>query len=167
MQSVSWLSSFALVISSLLGPNPVPLFLHPHLYDAIWVQAEHYDVDFYLVAAIIRVESAWNPHAIGDYFRSYGLMQLNIDGAGHGHLPSRLLEVDYNLEVGVAYLRRCLDAYPDDLPRAIAAYNRGVAGAAPPFDPATNGYVVAVLESADHYRDTGVHRALDYWAREE
>ena len=145
----------------------MPLLLHPHLYDAIWVQAEHYDVDFYLIAGFLRFESNFNPLAIGDNGRSFGAMQLYLEGAGSGHDPQRLLEIDYNLEVGVAYLRRCLDAYPDDLPRAIAAYNRGIAGAAPPFDPATNGYVTAVLEYAAHYREVGVLRSTSYWAREE
>ena len=136
-----------------------PLYLHPHLYDAIWIQAKEYSVDYYLIAAIISQESGFNPLAIGDNMRSFGLMQLNLDGAGHGHDPSRLLEMDYNLETGVAYLRRCLDAYPDDPPRAIAAYNRGITGARPPFDPLTDPYVRSVLSTHALYQGRGIERA--------
>ncbi len=143
-----------------------PLCLHPHLYDAVWVQARQYDIDYELVAAIINQESGFNPLAFGDQFGSYGLGQLNLDGAGAGHSPSRLLEVDYNLEVAVAYLRNCLDAYPDELARAIAAYNRGISGAAQLADPGSDPYVLSVLAQYHHYLAIGIERRI-VWAQEE
>lgn len=141
----------------------MPLLLQAHLYDAIQVQHDAYAIDYYLLAAVCFQESGFNPLAIGDNGRSYGLMQLNLDGAGAGHSPSQLLEIDYNLEVGAAYLRRCLDAYPIDLQRAVAAYNRGIAGAAPPFDPSTNPYTQNVLNLRDHFAGIGVFRDTRLW----
>ena len=141
----------------------MPLYLHPHLYDAIWVQAKHFSVAYELIAALINQESGFNPLAIGDNMRSFGLMQLNLDGAGHGHDPQRLLEIDYNLETGVAYLRRCMDAYPEELPRAIAAYNRGIAGASTLLDPISDPYVASVLSHYALYQDRGIERRTP-WA---
>ncbi len=136
----------------------MPLLLVPALYNGIWVQSVHFDIDYYLITAIISAESSFNPLAIGDNGDSYGLMQLYLGGAGYGHLPSQLLEIDYNLEVGVAYLRQCIDAYPDELPRAVAAYNRGIDGASWLDSPEADAYVDKVLDWAEYFRQIGIKR---------
>jgi soluble lytic murein transglycosylase-like protein len=142
------------------------LYLPPHIYDAIWVQSEHYRVDYYLIAAILEQESGFDPLAIGDGGTSFGLGQVNIHGAGYGESPHSLLDIDHNLEVAVAYLRRCIDAYPDDGPRAIAAYNRGITGAAPPFDPSADPYVKNVLRLRELNVTGGVFRRNVWYSRE-
>jgi soluble lytic murein transglycosylase-like protein len=138
----------------------MPLLLSPHLYDAVWVQSVHFDVDYYLITAIIATESAFDPLAIGDSGQSYGLMQLHLRGAGHGQLPTDLLDLDRNLELGVAYLRECLDAYPEDRFRAIAAFNRGIAGARSLDEPERDSYVRKVLEHQQWHRTSGIERRV-------
>lgn len=142
----------------------MPLMLSPHLYDAIWAQAAHYQVDYYLITAIISAESSFDPTAIGDSGHSYGLMQLHDRGAGHGYPASELLQLDRNLEIGVAYLRQCINAYPGELPRAVLAYNRGIAGARNFGDPEEDTYVAKVLDLAKEYRRIGIQRqTLQGW----
>lgn len=86
------------------------------------------NIDPAIVAAIIRVESNWTPNAIGDDRHSFGLMQLHIQGAGSGHNPSSLLDPETNLDVGLTYLQRCLEATNNDLPATFSAYNQGIQG---------------------------------------
>src|SRR3990167_4819212 len=81
-----------------------------------------------IIAAIVEVESGFNPLAVGDDRSSYGLMQLHIGGAGGGHPPSQLLEIENNLEFGIQYFKRCLEATNYSLPDALSAYNQGIQG---------------------------------------
>ena len=96
----------------------------------------NYGIDASLVMAMIKVESNFNPDAIGDNGKSFGLMQiqkkwhtermedLNVDN---------LLDPVDNVLVGVDYLREMLDLY-DDMDMAIIAYNMGEGGADNLFD---------------------------------
>jgi len=101
---------------------------------AISKYSSSFGVDADLIRSIIIQESGGNPNAMGDYDvygvpHSFGLMQLNDQGAGAGYSPEYLLNIDNNVRLGTGYLKSCLDAFPGDLKTAISAYNQGIAGA--------------------------------------
>src|SRR5204862_67774 len=84
-----------------------------------------------LVAAIIRQESSFNPHAVS-VAGARGLMQVMPSvgqqvGRSLGYPlwdPGLLFDADANLELGVAHLASSIRQY-DDLTRVLAAYNAG------------------------------------------
>lgn len=78
-----------------------------------------------LVAAVVSVESAWNPGVVSSA-GAIGLMQLMPGTASE--LGVNPWVPDSNLLGGAVYLRRQLDRF-DDLPLALAAYNAGPARA--------------------------------------
>lgn len=119
--------------------------------------ARVHGVDSNLILAIAQVESSMNPHAKGDYDRegrphSFGLMQLHTEGAGFGHTPEELLDLDNNVNWGTAYLRGCIDAFPGDIYTAISAYNQGIGGARSRGWGLNAPYVRAVLRWRDAFR---------------
>ena len=136
------------------------LFLDPLVYAAIWVESVHYGVDFYLIASLIQQESGFRPHAVGDASTSYGLMQLNVNGAGSGFTPEELLDISRNIKLGVAYLRQCLDAFPADNREAIAAYRQGIQGVRDNGWEVSEVYVCSIQERQDRYRVGGIQRYL-------
>jgi soluble lytic murein transglycosylase len=104
-------------------------YIYPHAYwDLITTQARKKQLDPYLVVALIRQESLFNPEAVSPA-RAYGLMQLLPSTAARltGSSPSvaKLTDPTWNLEVGMRYLRQLLDRYNGDRIPAIAAYNAG------------------------------------------
>lgn len=93
--------------------------------------SKEYNVDPLLTASIIKVESDFdiNAHSNQD---AKGLMQLLDDSARHSaeiigeeYFPEKLKEVDYNLNLGVAYYDY-LYRYYNDMELALAAYNGGI-----------------------------------------
>lgn len=111
-------------------------------------------LDAFLLASIVEVESGFNPDAIS-HRGATGLMQVMPATAGE-HANS-LSDPDHNLETGARYLRRLLKRYGGDLELALAAYNAGPTnvrryGGVPPFRETTH-YVEKVLEIyVDHHR---------------
>lgn len=104
-------------------------------------------VDWKLVAALIRVESNFNPRAVSPK-GAQGLMQL---------MPSTQADLgvrdpfspEENIRGGVRYLRWLLDAFQGDLELTLAAYNAGIrrvreVQAVPPI-PETQRYVARIL----------------------
>jgi soluble lytic murein transglycosylase len=92
-------------------------------------QAREKRLDPYLVLALMRQESVFDPEAVSPA-RAYGLMQLlpstavKVTGAAPDTaLP--LTEPRFNIEIGMTYLRQLLDRYNDNLIMAVAAYNAG------------------------------------------
>lgn len=94
-------------------------------------QARGHAIDPTLVAAIIRQESSFNPHAVS-VAGARGLMQV-MPAVGQQVArslgfpvwdPGLLFDPDANLEIGVAHLASSIKQY-DDLPRVLAAYNAG------------------------------------------
>jgi len=118
--------------------------------NAVEQASEYYGVDENLIYAIIQVESGFNPRAKGDYDKngvpqSYGLMQLNLKGAGAGYTPAELLDINTNVNIGTRYLKACLDAFPGDIRTGISAYNQGIGGAKNWGWTRNRSYVEAVL----------------------
>lgn len=110
-------------------------------YDEIIAQAAaRYEVDFYLVKAIIYEESWFRPDIRGAS-GELGLMQVTMraaaDYTAHNGFPSindeeRLLEPRLNIEIGCWYLKQSLNRYknsPDPILFALLRYNAGEARA--------------------------------------
>ena len=131
------------------------------LFDPIIADvAGRYQVDRTLVKAVIRAESAFQPHAVSSK-GARGLMQLMPQTAlRHGvrnvHEPSQ------NIEGGVQHLRMLLNRYNGNVVLALAAYNAGEGavdqyGGVPPF-PETREYVWRVLQFRQHYLQQAIAR---------
>jgi soluble lytic murein transglycosylase-like protein len=127
----------------------------------IQTACQRYGVEFALVKAVIKAESAFDPQALSSA-GARGLMQLMPETAAlHGvsdiHAPHE------NIEGGVRHLRLLLDRFNGDLTLALAAYNAG-AGAVdryngvPPYQE-TQEYVQRVLRYREDYKQ---HAALNH-----
>ncbi len=114
-----------------------------------------FGLDPALLAAVAKRESGFNPGAIGDNGTSFGLMQLNIYGAGAGYSPAQLLDPATNVYLGARYLRSCADAFPGDWYRAIAAYRQGIYGVQRDGPINEGGYITDILAYWDEYHGGG------------
>lgn len=113
-----------------------------------------YGVEFALVKAVIKAESAFDPAALSPA-GARGLMQLMPDTAAlHGvtnvHAPRD------NIEGGVRHLRFLLDRFRGNLTLTLAAYNAGAEAVTryngvPPYQE-TQEYVQRVLQYRELYR---------------
>ena len=113
-----------------------------------------YGVEFALVKAVIKAESAFDPAALSPA-GARGLMQLMPETAAlHGvtnlHAPRE------NIEGGVRHLRLLLDRFRGNLVLTLAAYNAGAEAVTryngvPPYQE-TREYVLRVLQYRESYR---------------
>jgi len=85
--------------------------------------AKKYKLDPNLLKAVIYVESSGNPSAVS-HKGAKGLMQLMDDTAREMNVQN-VFNPTQNLEGGAKYLRQQLDAFQNNLPLALAAYNSG------------------------------------------
>lgn len=126
------LVSFAFAFApSLLFKSMYPL----RYEDEITASAATHGVDPYLVAAVIRSESSWDPEA-SSHQGARGLMQLMPETAqdmvSKGLVDGRRYSYEYledpaiNIEYGCAYLSYLLTYFNGATDRAIAAYNAGM-----------------------------------------
>lgn len=151
-------------------------FLFPLPYrDEVSRFAKERNLDPYLVAALIRQETEFNPGARSGA-NAYGLMQLipstgKMVGRQHGIAVAgtrTLLDPSTNIQLGTHYLRSQLDEWGGDWTQTLAAYNAGPGRVRQwltwsryrepaefvesiPFTE-TREYVQAVLRNADMYR---------------
>jgi len=120
-----------LVLLLLLGVGALKL-LYPLRYeDEIEAWTDSYSLDLYVVAAVIRAESRFDPHALS-HAGAIGLMQI-IPTTGEwiatqieeeGFTIERLYDPGVNIHFGTWYLRYLLDRF-GDMDVALAAYNAG------------------------------------------
>ena len=126
------LVSFAFTFAPSLLFKP----MYPLRYeDEITASASAHGVDPYLVAAVIRAESSWDPEASSDQ-GARGLMQLMPETAqdmaakglvdGKRYSYENLEDPAINIEYGCAYLSYLLTYFNGATDRAIAAYNAGM-----------------------------------------
>lgn len=164
------LVSFAFAFApSLLFKSMYPL----RYEDEIAASAATHGVDPYLVAAVIRSESSWDPEA-SSHQGARGLMQLMPETAqdmvakglvdGKRYSYENLEDPTVNIEYGCAYLSYLLTYFNGATDRAIAAYNAGMGNVdgwakqdkllhnAITF-PETQAYLVRVNMAKDRYQE--------------
>jgi soluble lytic murein transglycosylase-like protein len=104
-----------------------------------------------LIAAVARVESAFDPRAVSSK-GARGLMQLMPATALRFGLElEQIFQPEKNLEAGVRYLKWLTERFSGNLSLVLAAYNAGEGtvdryGGLPPFRE-THSYVVKVYEA--------------------
>lgn len=141
--------------------------------EEIYEYSEKYNVDPLLTASIIKVESDYNKDAKSNQ-GAQGLMQLLDETASHAadltnkeFYPDKLSDVEYNLDLGIAYYDY-LYRYYNNRDLALAAYNGGVGnvdkwideGLIDPVDPNTQNipfeetrqYVTKIDANYDVYK---------------
>lgn len=132
-------------------------------------QAERFDLDPALIAAVINAESGFADQTSSAGAR--GLMQITPDTAdtietlsgGETFTYDDLADPELNIRYGTYYLNHLLDQYGGNEVAALAAYNSGPGnvdewgGAELEADdiefPETRAYVDTVLEKRQQYRD--------------
>jgi hypothetical protein len=126
--------------------DPVPQTPYGEL---IHDTAQRHGVSPALVAAMMRVESAYDPRALS-HKGARGLMQLMPATASRfGVALEELYQPERNVEAGVRYLAWLTHRFGEDPVRVIAAYNAGEGaverhGGVPPYRE-TQRYVEKVL----------------------
>jgi soluble lytic murein transglycosylase-like protein len=124
-------------------------------YDSLISEfSKKYQVDFALIKAMIRTESAFNPFATSRK-GAKGLMQLMPETASRMSV-SNIFNPRENIEGGVRYFKYLLSLFNNDLRLSLAAYNAGenVVGelrSVPPYRE-TVDYVKKVLSYYQSYR---------------
>jgi soluble lytic murein transglycosylase len=110
-------------------PATAAAYLYPRAYwELVAAEARAQGVDPYLVLALMRQESLFDPEAESPA-AAHGLMQLLVPTASRvAPAPvgvPELRDPATNVRLGTRYLRQLLDRYGGNLPRALAAYNAG------------------------------------------
>ena len=108
-------------------------YSYPTRYrDEVEKWSREYGVDRFLVYAVIRVESRFDPRACSPV-GALGLMQIMPDTGrwvaskiGIPFEESMLLDPSTNIRLGVFYLRLLLDEFDGHVLAALAAYNGGM-----------------------------------------
>ncbi len=122
----------ALVIYLLYTPF-ISYFFYPFDYrEEVYYYSEKHEMDPYLIAAVINVESGFDPEAVSPK-GACGLMQIMPDTGEevaaelgiNDFKEEMLFKPGYNLELGTYYLSRLKDYYQGNLTLALAAYNGG------------------------------------------
>lgn len=138
--------------------NQIGNFTYSKNYDdEIYKTAKWYGIDPYLVKAVIKVESNFNPEAVSSK-GAMGVMQLMPETArDHGvNNPFDPLE---NISGGVRYLKKLIDMFNGDLRLALAGYNAGENSVikygytVPPYGE-TMDYVNRVLVHYNHLKNS-------------
>lgn len=122
-----------LIIVLLIFTSIIVLSIYPLSYtEYINKYSKEYNIDPFLISAIINVESKYNKRAIS-HKQAKGLMQI---GPGTGEWASEELEIkDYNIDtlydpetniqIGTWYLDRLKNEFNNDINLVLAAYNGG------------------------------------------
>jgi soluble lytic murein transglycosylase len=161
--------AFAVFSGRLVVPSASARIFPLKYQDEIARAAERYDLDPYLLAAMVRTESGFDP-AARSAAGARGLMQLMPDTVDfivrldsyRGDDQPQVTDPADNLELGACYVAYLLRRFGGDEVAAIAAYNAGPtpvgrwikAGGGKTLDPAaieypeTKDYVARV----EHYR---------------
>lgn len=140
----------------LLDTHEIPSGPFGHL---IYEVAARYSLNPHLVAAIVRVESSFNPRALSRK-GACGLMQLLPETARRFGLRRKdLFDPAKNLDAGARYLKWLADRFGHDPVRVLAAYNAGEGavqryGGVPPYKE-TRKYVDRIFSLLGLSRETG------------
>ncbi|MDO3408874.1 lytic transglycosylase domain-containing protein [Saccharibacillus sp. CPCC 101409] len=125
---------FVLVLIVLFFNSGWMVWVYPiHYKEEIRVQSKSYDIDPFLIASIIRVETNFKPSK-ESRVGALGVMQLMPDTASWaidtGKLPQATPEnikhePDTNIRIGTWYLRNLSDQFGGNRIAVVAAYNAG------------------------------------------
>ena len=126
----------------------------------VYPLAQKYDINAYLVKAIITVESNFNARAVSSA-GAKGLMQLMPATAARFGVD-KVFNPRANIEGGMRYLKILWQRYQGDIRRVLAAYNAGETavkryGGIPPY-PETQRYVTRVLALYKQYAAPKIYR---------
>ncbi len=132
-------------------------FYNSNTYDTIIKDAsEIYGVDPYLIKAVIKTESNFNPYALS-HKGACGLMQL-IPATAKRFGVSDIYDPRSNIYGGTKYLNYLMDFFNGDLRLVLAGYNAGENAVVkynnqiPPYKE-TKNYVKKVLKFLDYFND--------------
>lgn len=109
-------------------------YLYPLKYkEQIITYCEKYEVDPYMVAAVIKVESGFSPGVVS-HKGAVGLMQIMPSTAKWAaeaigiadYSIDDLEKVDMNIRIGTWYFSMLLKEFDGDATLALAAYNGGI-----------------------------------------
>ncbi len=125
--------TFLIVTWMLMFPQHLLRFFYPLNYESIVFEyAEHYQIDPYLVMAVIKVESSFRPD-VESHKGAKGLMQLmdttaqwGADQIGlEGFDIEQVYDPDTNVRIGCWYLNNLMKEFNRDIHLVLAAYNGG------------------------------------------
>ncbi|MDI6871900.1 MAG: lytic transglycosylase domain-containing protein [Bacillota bacterium] len=170
--AASW-SSEGRLLAGVPGRLPTRLSSLPYA-SLIQRTASAQGLDPVLVAAVVEVESGFNPLAVSPK-GARGLMQiiaptwqeLNPASACRGDHPPPVREKGCiydpaaNLASGTRYLRSLLDRFAGDVVLALAAYNAGAEAVERVAPPGGSGAVLALAETRQY-----TEAVLNRWTRE-
>jgi soluble lytic murein transglycosylase-like protein len=133
-------------------PNPNPE-RNPDAFDAIIREASAaYDIPFEFIKAVIRVESAFDPHAVS-HAGAQGLMQL-MPATAEDLNCADPFDPRENIMAGTQFLRTLSNRYNGDINLVLAAYNAG-SGTVSRYDgipyEATRRYIQRVFNYYESY----------------
>lgn len=128
-----------------------------HYYDLIEKYSKKYKIDRYLIAAIIKNESRFNPNAVSKK-NAKGLMQIApITGEWaskkleiSNYTEDMLFQPELNIQFGVWYLNVLKQEFGDDIELIIAGYNAG------------NGNVIKWLNDPRYSKDGNTLHKIPY-----
>jgi soluble lytic murein transglycosylase len=116
------------------GPSDQPLYHYPLGYwEIVQRQEKAFQIDPYLVVAVIREESAFSPWCVSSA-GAKGLMQLmpataSLVARGGGtsidNDSKTLFQPELNIRLGAHYLRDLLQEFKGNLTLSLASYNAG------------------------------------------
>lgn len=132
MKLIKSMLSVLLIVAILLGVLWGIYTLYPLKYiDEIRESADEMGVDRYLVAALIKAESNYNPAAVSSA-GAMGVMQLTEETAlfcseklGVTLSEGDIFTPEVNIRLGTYYLKRTMELFNNDESLAVAAYNAG------------------------------------------
>lgn len=128
------------------------------LADLVRHYARQYALDEHLIFAIIRIESAFDQHAVSPA-GARGYMQL-MPGTAEEMGVRDIFDPAQNIAGGTQYLARMLELFNNNERLALAAYNAGPENVRryngiPPFEE-TRNYVQLVQRYAKLYKNEGI-----------
>ncbi len=122
-----------LILFLVFNAGRIAKAFYPFLYrDIIFHYAREYNIDPYLIAAIIKTESNFNPRAVSPK-GALGLMQVMpqtgkwaAEAIGQADFnPEQLFNPEVNIRIGTWYLADLYREFQGNLVLALAAYNGG------------------------------------------
>ncbi len=128
-------------------------------------QSEALGLDPFVILAIMRVESVFDPYAVGA-LGERGLGQLMDNTArpvaqnlGIPYDPDRLFEPEYNILLFTTQLKYLYDFYEGNIHKTLTAYNRGqyglerfIASRSTIRNPEQSSYSIMILDFAAKYQ---------------